>query len=247
MNPATAAGSALLSSNIMRSKARYIWLSLIQACGMLCLIGVYQVAIGQNPTDSVMVELPEPPRLRGFLSSSGSISAAAGLNPLLEASLAEGVKEIRIWIGGGYVVPEVMNRIMIQNGRVGGERYFYWPLSPSEEDSRKSIDELSNQLENDCDALTWNESYLVCRYRIEDTTGWSGAYTNAEEEGIWTIPDEWDLPGETYLALDGAYVTIELRDQSSYRVYRYDAFPNPELSDEAQSVHKIVRAINAVR
>ena len=69
----------------------------------------------------------------------------------------------------------------------------------------------------------------------------------AEKEGIWTIPDEWDLPGETYLALDGAYVTIELRDQSSYRVYQYDAFSNPESTDEAQSVHKIVRAINAVR
>src|SRR5690625_5157053 len=123
----------------MRSKARYIWLSLIQACGMLCLIGVYQVAIGQNPKESVMVELAEPPRLRGFLSSFGSISAAAGIDPLLETSLPEGVKELRIWIGGGYVVPEVVNRIMIQNGRPDDARDFAWRLPLQAKTGRYSM------------------------------------------------------------------------------------------------------------
>ncbi len=231
----------------MHPKARYIRLSLIQALGILCLIGALQVARGQNPVDSVTVESPAPPRLQGFLSSFGSISAAAGIDPLLEASLPEGVKEVRIWIGGGYLVPQVMNRIMIRDGRVGGERYFYWSLSPSEEGRRKSIDQLSNQIEDECDAMTHSESYLVCRIRIKDPSGWTGAYAYADELGIWTMPDEWDLPGETYLTLDGTYVTIELRDQGSYRVYQYDAFLGPEPSDEAQAVDRIVSAINAVR
>lgn len=88
----------------------------------------------------------------------------------------------------------------------------------------------------------------VCRARFTRPPDWSAARRAAERAGLWQLPDESSLPDDGLIILDGWGITVELRDGTAYRAYRYgnpDRLPWPEV-DSAVRIARAVRGVDSL-
>lgn len=178
------------------------------------------------------------------------VLAAADLRPLRTMRLPEGEREVRIWVDVAIAAPNELYRFRIVGDSVRGEMVRHWPAPPPDRDSGERPGETSHDLmlyglRGSCTRFRRQASYGACRSVFARQPDWATVLDSLDSAGLWVLPDESTLPGESRLVLDGWGMIVELRAGESYRSYRYsnpDAQPWPEA---AQAV-RIVRALGAI-
>lgn len=158
-----------------------------------------------------------------FVAYDG-VAAAAGLRPLRDVRLADGEREVRVWLGTGLGYPQNMFRLSEREDTVGGELIRYWPVTRDFPPGRVDTSLHRSMMEFDegrCRGFTYENGYGVCRALFTRSPDWPAALKEAEAAGLWTLPDPSTLPPPREMTIDGSGLVVELRTDSTYRAYRY--------------------------
>ncbi len=179
-----------------------------------------------------------------------AVVKAASLAPLRSEVLPRGQREIRIWIGGGIGYPQDFYRIIDRQGHISGSLFYYWPSFPpdtsqGERPGETFGDIVAYHLRGRCEKFRRVETTTVCVARFTKPPDWRTILRIAEAAGLWSLPDESTLPRDDIIALDGWGITVELRNDPSYRTYRYDN-PDAHKWPEAKQASEIAAAIQSV-
>jgi hypothetical protein len=197
-------------------------------------------SLGRSPTRSSFAPL--------YVASLDPVVRAAGLEPLRTTQLPAGSREVRLWLGGGLVWPQDLYRVVSRNGRVTGEWYRYW-YSPAP-DSMSGLTVpfgmlVRPGLSGQCVSIRTRGDAETCEVRFSREPDWSALLQQMSEAGVWTLPDETELPSDSIVVFDGWVLTVELRDGKQYRAYN---FSNPQYhrQPEAKQAVAIADALRAL-
>jgi hypothetical protein len=168
------------------------------------------------------------------------VARAAGLDPLAQATLPDGVVEVRLWASTWRYVRQPMLRLRRSaRGVVTGELY-----SVYDADYATSADAegraFRRWLRSDCRQAYLGERMGACRARFVHEPRWDALYRRFEALGLLTLPDQDDLPRpeagtdctavpdepcelEYIVVTDGSGMEVEVRQGSAYRTYAYDS------------------------
>lgn len=168
---------------------------------------------------------------------------AFGWPPLSETSLPLGTREVRVWKGFGFFVPDVVTRIHVAGSAVTGTRGAFWSTSLPD---GIPVYERGSVGGRTCRGTAASEDAEVCVF-VADTTDWRLALARADAAGLWTLPDETALPGwdEEIIRSDGWSVIVELRHGADYRAYRYWTPQADSGVPEERAVLDVLRALEA--
>lgn len=211
-------------------------------------LAVLMPATEVHPQDSTPHELPSASKW--ILESRDSITVAAGLKPLASSPLEAGEKEIRIWIGEGLGIPENLYRIVQRKDRVTGELIFFWNLGyrggadPGEPDFNAVM---LYSLAGQCTTVGRSGNAHACHARLMTEPDWKSILARMERSQLWTLPDEKELPPDSFVTFDGWGMVVEIRDGDHYRAYHYsnpDAHQHPA-SVRAANIAGVARSLDA--
>lgn len=174
-----------------------------------------------------------------YLSSTHDIAMTYGIGLLVADELPEAHSEIRIWIGFGseYVEKALILR-KTPDEDISGEVLVHFPSY--------TPDSIRQNIENTCvNFITGNDGTDVCTQKFETEPDWESLYTQLTDEGLYTLPDQSQLPPPEKRVLDGVTVLVELRKGGWYRHYHYN---NPQFHDvpEADSALNIINIVKGV-
>ena len=183
-----------------------------------------------------------------------SIVALAGLAPLRSVVMPKsGRDKIRIWIGGGLGYPQDLYRIVDDGkGRVSGSLIFHWPADEPNAAIgggtwRTFYDVVLHHQRGRCRSFRSGSGVATCIARFTKPPAWDKVLKQAEEAGLWTLPDASSLPPDNIFVFDGWGISIELRDDKQYRAYSYS---NPQAHTkwpEAKQAERIATAVQTVQ
>jgi hypothetical protein len=194
--------------------------------------------------------LPKGTWVEIFFETFDSVTVAADLQPLRDANLREGDREVRVWIGGGLGYPQTLHRFMVHGSRLVGEEVRYWPAPAvdSSFDGRRghTFDALvARGQRGSCGPVRRVAGMAICRARFRSPPDWDSVLRRAEAAGLWQLPDASELPDDSRLVTDGWGITVELRSGSSYRAYDF-ANPDQHESPEARRATQVARAMSGI-
>jgi|GEM_PF-2446697 len=198
-------------------------------------------------TDDESIEIPDESWFDIFFRSSDRIAAAAQLEPLRYTTLADGEREVRVWHGGG-IGGFTLFRFTGSQQHMRGELIFSWG-------ARNVLDRPAGQTSHDlsvynrtgsCGGFRRAAGKGVCRAILGSDLDWTDVYRSAKEAGLWTLPDQSELPDDGRMFLDGWGITVELRDGEHYRTYHYSNPDKREDWPEADSAVAIAEAVRSV-
>lgn len=206
------------------------------------------------PAAPVAVFGGQPSGIRDWINvhTYDRVTAAAKLPPLRMTMLPAGVREVRIWIGGGIGYPQDFYRFSIdRKGGVTGALVFYWPAPAPDTAGGERPGETSHELmihdrAGSCGTFQRLADMGVCTALFTAPPRWSDVLRRAEAAGLWTLPDESTLPSDGSITDDGWGMTVELRDGSHYRAYRYS---NPDMHarwPEAARAMRIAKSLGGI-
>jgi len=167
---------------------------------------------------------------------------ALGLFPLRDGPGTAGVREIRIWAGGGIGAENDLLRLVQRNGNTVGTWARYWKLGESV--SRRNAPPLTidslvrHALAGRCGPFNRGDGIEACLVKTVTPPAWRTIWDSLAHLGVWTLPDERTLPPDNMFMADGTLLTVELRDGTYYREYQYS---NPDAHPRAE--HKAAAAI----
>jgi hypothetical protein len=182
------------------------------------------------------------------------VVASAGLRPLKETPLPSGTRELRIWFGGGLAWPQDLFRFQIRSGSVKGQWIRYWSVAVDADAPPEAADfpaVIEYNLAGRCDSVRTRDRTAVCFARFAKRPDWNALLEKIESEGVWTLPDERDLPkehlpnGMQVVSTDGYRMTVEARDGENFRRYGYEN-PESRKEDEAKHAAAISAAFNVL-
>lgn len=168
--------------------------------------------------------------LRGW-TASDSAALALGLGMLRQASLPDGTQEVRIWTGLALGVPHNLLRLTRRGGRVEGLKALYWSLESGHPNPGTGADPVPidaivrYHIAGRCGPPKRVGGVEACQVHFTQRPDWRALWDSLEALGVWTLPDQDDLPRDSLLTLDGWAMTVEVRDGGSYRSYAYS---NPD-------------------
>ena len=129
-------------------------------------------------------------------SSIDSVAIAAGFRPLRESSLRFGSRELRIWIGGGIVLPEDLYRIRIDHGKVRGQSIRYWERKGRFE-QRSGVSQVTMMrytFDGRCVRIGTAGNVDACITRFTKTPEWESLLRRIEADSVWTLRDQSEMP-----------------------------------------------------
>jgi hypothetical protein len=233
-----------------------VWLIMgsivIQIMPILKLIPfiAFYAVIGREayPQDSAVARLGNPSQSQWILESRDGVTRAAGLTPLASTALSEGSDEIRLWIGEGLGVPEQLYRIVRTQGRVSGDLIYFWDIGDRGGAERDEPDfnlVLLYSLAGQCRQVGKEKNAYACLTKLAREPDWDSILGSMEDAGVWTLPDESELPSDGRMIMDGWGMLVEVRRGSVYRAYHHS---NPHAHDNpvSRSAVSISAAINGV-
>lgn len=140
---------------------------------------------------------------------------------LRESNLPAGAKEVRIWSGFGTVHPDFMLRFQIgTDGALTGTLLAY-AMTEQDPDDKKYNQWLRSVFEAMCSTIQRDEGMDSCAADASLEIHWKTIYQKLVALGVWTLPDESELPKPLYDMSDGSSFVVELRDGKGYRAYEY--------------------------
>ena len=186
-----------------------------------------------------------------FFRDLDAIVRAYGLPPLREVAPAPARRELRLWIvppfGG-----TTLTRLVEADGTLEGEVVVSdtwderWPVDTLETRARA---EFHDWLAASCGRpLRTGAGAVACRARFTETPDWRGLLHRVEAAGVWTLPDDSTLPGEScVVGTDGTTLIVETLEDADYRTYRYweASRENPWWPEELQAAD-VQAAVGAV-
>lgn len=175
------------------------------------------------------------------------VAESAGLTPLRRKRLANHRSEVRVWIGGGIGYPQSLYRLMIDNGDVSGEWIWHWPISDYTftDEGHTFHDLMRYNNQGSCEDFRRIDEAGTCRVMLEPEPSWADLLRDAEQAGLWALPDSSKLPPSRTMTLDGWSLTVELLDGLFYRTYHYS---NPQHREwpEARRAERIADIFRAL-
>lgn len=192
---------------------------------------------------------PPLPWAESYFYSYDDAAISAGL-PLLRAdTLPPGEHEVRIWLGESRLY-----RFHERAGKVDGEEILYWPAGgrrhPGTNPPGQTYDEIMRHtFAGRCDHLSEKGRMVTCRVRFTAPPPWRRVLQATGEAGLWTLPDPSTFPDDGIVVFDGWWMSVELRDGSTYRAYHYE---NPEhhprwpTASRAVAIRDLLSAIDSL-
>lgn len=176
--------------------------------------------------------------------------ASAGLTPLRTQSLPPGVREVRVWVGGGITAPEYMYRFVERDGKVRGTLLLYWPTMQVGSTPDENFDALMRESERGrCVKFGRAGPKGSCEALFTRTPNWGAVLRKMEGEGLWTLEDPSTLPSDGIMVFDGWGITVELRDGTAYRAYQYEnpgSHPSWPHGKQAIAMARALRAVDSL-
>jgi hypothetical protein len=184
------------------------------------------------------------------------VAARVSAIPALRASaLPPGAREMRFWIGGGRVVPDLMLRLMRSGDSVLGQVMLYWnTMSMDDSLDLAAAEAYSHQArhEPECNVLHYGRdstddevrNWITCVGPPTADARWRTLWRRLDSLGVWTLPDQSEVPQyKDLVSLDGTGLQVELRDGPRYRTYGHYKFsPAPESATAARIIDLVSRA-----
>ena len=181
--------------------------------------------------------------VREVITYHDEFAEAAGLRMLRSESLPRGVREIRVWLGGGFGWPQELFRLVDRNGSISGEYIRYWGLAnPDSAPETETFAALMRYHEaGRCGPVSRGPKAEACRALFHTDPDWAVMWRVADSIGAWSLPDASSLSGGR-MVLDGWGITVELRDGDTYRAWSYS---NPDVQPwpEAAKASAFARAL----
>lgn len=187
-----------------------------------------------------------------------------GVPPLDSARLPAGVEELRIWVGFGVVVPQLLLRIMttVQGSR--GELVLWGNVPRLAESPADSFMSMMGATAGQygCNrahtGMKWTEVrngveyprrnwIFACKVDFRDREpDWGKLLGSLAKLRIRDLPDPATLWPPAVRVLDGTSLQVEILQGAHYRTYMYD---NPEEQPwpEARSAAAIIRIVEGLR
>lgn len=185
-------------------------------------------AYAQDPTRAARLLAATDTTLHGWMASDAA-ALALGIPLLRRVPFREGEQEIRIWSGVELGEPRDLVRLHRRGRAVSGTWAWYW--SADDASSEVTTDAVvRHSLAGRCDTPRQQGDTAACVARLRSRPDWSAIWDSLTVLGVWTLPNQDDLPHEGRITLDGWSMTIELRDGPRYRSVAYsnpDAFNHP--------------------
>ena len=175
-------------------------------------------------------ELKSDTLLRGW-TASDSAALALGLGLLRRTPVPKGTQEIRIWTGLALGVPHDLLRLTRRGNRVEGNKAWYWFVESVQDDTRGEeesvpIDAVVRYSTGGrCGPPQRSGDVEACLVHLTKRPDWRAIWDSLEVLGVWTLPDQDELPRDSTMTLDGWAMTVEVRDGARYRSYAYS---NPD-------------------
>lgn len=188
--------------------------------------------------DTVVVATPT------FAWVTDPVAAARGLPVLRDASLPEGYRELRLWVGFGMFLPRELLRIVeTADGRVEGELLAWWARHEAmESDSLPSVREVYGR--DGCEYGGTNELAGYCRVRFAPQPDWSAVLGRLDDLEAGLLPDPSILPGGR-MSLEGRSIEVEIRTGSRYHSYSYNN-PLTQPWPDARTAEKIMQLVDGL-
>lgn len=191
------------------------------------------------------------------------ISRVGGFPILRGRRPPDGRRELRLWYGGGYGIPENMVRLWSDGARVRGQTIrhleHFVPDRASDPRTRAMMDSVPIWLRSTfgCESVSTDtlhhpgaqEGYrvhlvAVCVSRYRREPDWAGLLRDLEAQDVWTLPDASELPSiGNIVSIHGPSVTVEAWNGRRYRAYRYGAphlIPAPEARNAGAIQHIVL-------
>lgn len=172
---------------------------------------------------------------------SDSAAIALGLTPLRHSALPAGDAEIRLWTGMGIGLPHRLLRLSRSDGQVTGFVAWYWPIRDLPRTGgppRVPIDSvLRYSYSGRCEDFRRQGDAEGCIALLTHAPPWQVIWDSLTTLGVWTQPDQSELPRDGSIIGDGWSMAVELRDGDRYRSFAYsnpDAHPHPAQQRAAQ-------------
>ncbi|MEP7043517.1 MAG: hypothetical protein ABI843_10675 [Dokdonella sp.] len=189
---------------------------------------VLQACAGRSP----LLRDETPKELPFLLTFTDQATYSMNLPLLRESVLPEGAKEVRVWTGFGTVAPDFLLRFQIEpNGDLTGTMLAHFMRAPEDNAYNESVRSVLRAM---CTSVQSNEAADSCAATASQEVHWKTIYRKLVREGLWTLPDESELPKPKFTLSDGSSIVVELRDGKSYRTYQYS---NPLMLEGVAAEH----------
>ncbi len=183
-----------------------------------------------SPRDSLVPE---------FAWTTDSVTALAGLPTLRGTAFAPGIRrEIRMWVGFGRLMPNLLLRVADSSGSVVGLGVAWWPGGPEPEgrfvgtpaqEAAYKQEWLRNTQKireyvlrsYQCSALRRGSHTEVCFIQAEGSHEFVTLLTQIDSLDAWHLRDPSELTPPGTIGLDGTTLMVEVRTASGYRTYSY--------------------------
>lgn len=204
----------------------------------------------------------EPPE---FAFATEPASVLMSLPPLHLVELPNGVEEIRIWIGFGVVMPDVMLRITAADGRANGEVVYWWDdiEHPAQDTISSSFLSAMQRLAGTygCNMGNTGGAWLehrdgaeiehrrwvfTCKLDFGNAEpNWDEVKARLTDLRAFDLPDPKTLEPDGIEVLDGISVEVEALKGAHYRKYMYS---NPDLRPwpEAKFAQRIIDFVHGL-
>ena len=186
------------------------------------------------------------------------VARAGGHRPLREVSRRSGAPEIRIALHGGIGLPNEVVVLRRIRARATGEVWLWWgPFGATDGDRSDREQWRRHAGEYGCPQARWRlsttiaegrsdtTSVLFCRATLRPAPDWTRLWERLDSLGVWSLPDQAELPRTPWIVLDGITVTVEAFDGVRYRLYSH-ANPNPRWSAESTRARGIIDALDDI-
>ena len=168
--------------------------------------------------------------LRGW-TASDSAALALGVGLLRQTPLPTEIQEVRIWSGLALGVPHDLLRHIKKKNEIDGVKAMYWEVERKDADAGAQlagvpIDAIvRHTIEGRCGPPKRYGNVEACWVVFTKRPHWKAMWDSLEVLGVWSLPDQDDLPDDGSMTLDGWAMTVEVRRGNRYRSYAYS---NPD-------------------
>lgn len=218
----------------------------LPCCLLLVFCGLTQDALGEP--DYSRPGIPDAGWVDIYFDGFDLVADSAGLEPLRLMRLPDDKREVRIWIGGGHGYPQSMYRLTVEEGEVDGAWIWHWPIRGYlEADDGHGFHDLMRYIHRgSCEDFRRIDKAGTCRVILDPEPSWAELLHEAEQAGLWTLPDSSALPPSRSMTLDGWSLTVELLDGHFYRTYHYG---NPQHKEwpEARRAERIAQTFRSLK
>jgi hypothetical protein len=185
--------------------------------------------------------------------------------PLHLVELSDNAEEIRIWIGFGIIVPDVLLRITTGDDRTRGELVYWWDSTehPAQDTAfspvlseirrlagRNGCNEANTGMEwsehRDGAVIEHREWVFACKIDLgHEGPNWDSTRARLMDLRAFDLPDPKSLQPTGIIVLDGTSIEVEVLKGAHYHTYTYGN-PARQPWPEAKFAQSIIEFVHGL-